>query len=216
MLREVFRYELGYRLRSRSTWAYAAFLFALGFFILHGVPGRIILVNAPANVAEAAAMFCGTFGMLVTAAFFADAAIRDVQVGMDQFLYTTPLRKTEYLGGRFLAALAVNALLLLAIPLGLAAATLMPYQDSTHFGPFRVAVFVQPYLLFLLPNVILAGAVFFTIGALTRQSIPVYVGGIGLFIAYLIAGNYWGSIGSPTVSVLADALGINALRGMTQ
>ena len=26
-LREVFRYELGYRLRSPSTWAYAAFLF---------------------------------------------------------------------------------------------------------------------------------------------------------------------------------------------
>ncbi|MET0396982.1 MAG: hypothetical protein ABW277_09190 [Longimicrobiaceae bacterium] len=66
-------------------------------------------------------MNAGPFGLLVTAAVFGDAGVRDVEMGMDQLLFTSLLGKAEYLGGRFLAALAVDAVVLLAVPLGLVA-----------------------------------------------------------------------------------------------
>jgi ABC-type transport system involved in multi-copper enzyme maturation permease subunit len=217
-LREVFRYELAYRLRSGSTWAYAAFLFLMmcwGVAATAGDVGSAVLTNAPYEVAERTVLFGGLFGLLVSAALFGDAAIRDVASGMDALLYTTRLRRTEYLGGRYLAALAVNAVVVLAIPLGFFAAT-RTFVDADALGPFRLAAYLQPLLLFLLPNLVLVGAVLFGIGTLTRQAIPVYLGAVAVFITYIVAANYWTGIESPLVSVLADPLGINALQAMTR
>ena len=67
-----------------------------------------------------------------------------------------------------------------------------------------------------LPNLVLVGAILFTIAALTRQVIPVYLGAIAIFIGYLVAANYWSGITNPMLSALADPLGINALKGMTE
>jgi hypothetical protein len=214
---EVFRYEFSHRLRSVSTWLYAGFLFLIAFWIIHvAVTGtNPIHVNAPKGLAETTALFCGLFSILVTAGLFSDAAIRDRAAGMDPLLFTTRLRPAEWLGGRFLAALAINGILVFAIPIGLAVATKMPYLPRDAFGPNHLAAYLQPVLLFLLPNLVLVGAILFTIAALTRQAIPVYLGAIAIFIGYLVAGNYWSGITNPMLSALADPLGINALKAMT-
>lgn len=215
---ETFRYELAYRLRSASTWLYGGFLFLIAFWVVHvGTTGsHTITTNAPFRVAETTALFCGLFGMLVTAGLFSDAALRDRTARMDPLLFTTRLRPAEYLGGRFLAALLVNAILVLATPLGLWFGTLMPYLAREAFGPNQVSAYLQPLLLFTLPNLVLVGAILFTIAVLTRQVIPVYLGAIAIFIGYIVAANYWESINNPLLSALADPLGINALKGMTK
>jgi hypothetical protein len=216
-LREIFRYEFGYRVRSASTWTYAAFLFLVMMWGIaaNGDDGAVH-VNAAQKIAEGTVLFGGLFGMLVSAALFGDAAIRDVAVGMDPLLFTTRLRKAEFLGGRFLAALAVNALVALAIPIGHVVGSLTPLVDADALGPFRLAAYLQPFLLFSLPNLVLVGAILFTIGALARQVIPVYLGAVGLFIGYIVAANYWSGIESPVLSTLVDPLGINALLEMTR
>jgi len=215
---EIFRYELGYRLRSASTWLYGAFLFLLAFYVVHVDNGgsHTITGNAPFRVAEITALFCGLFGTLVTAALFADAALRDRASRMDPLLFTTRLRPTEYLGGRFLAALLVNAVLLLATPLGLFIGSLMPYLQREGFGPNHLSTYVQPVLLFSLPNVVLVGALLFTIAVISRHAIAAYLGAIAIFAGYLVAAGVWGGIRNPLLSVLADPLGINALKAMTR
>ncbi|HEX6084180.1 MAG TPA: M1 family aminopeptidase [Thermoanaerobaculia bacterium] len=214
---EVFRYEFAHRLRSISTWLYGGFLFLMGFWVIHvAVTGtNPIHVNGPQSLAETTALFCGLFGILVTAGLFSDAAIRDRAAGMDALLFTTRLRPPEYLGGRFLAALAINSILVFAIPTGLALATTMPYLPRDAFGPNQLAAYLQPVLLFLLPNLVLVGAILFTIAALTRKVVPVYLGAIAIFIGYLVAASYWSGITNPILSALADPLGINALKAMT-
>lgn len=215
---EVFRYEFAHRLRSISTGLYAGFLLLMGFWIMHvAVTGtNPVHVNAPQGLAEKIALICGLFGLLVTAGLFADAAIRDRAAGMDALLFTTRLRPAEYLGGRFLAALAINAILLFAIPIGLAVATRMPYLPSDAFGPNRLAAYLQPMLLFALPNLVLIGAILFTIAALTRHAVPVYLGAAAIFIASIVAANFWNGIANPLLSALADPLGINALQAMSR
>lgn len=214
---EVFRYELAYRLRSISTWLYAGFLFLIAFWVIHvAVTGtNPIHVNAPQDLAEKTALFCGLFGILVTAGLFSDAAIRDRTAGMDALLFTTRLRPAEYLGGRFLAALVINCIVVFAIPIGLALATKMPYLPRDAFGPNHLSAYLQPVLLFLLPNLVLIGAILFTIAALTRRVIPVYLGAIAIFIGYLVAASAWSDITNPLLSALADPFGINALKAMT-
>jgi len=216
-LLEVFRYEVGYRLRGATTWLYAAILFVVAFVAIHAQADGVhdVHVDAPGSVAMIA-VAVGMFGMLVSAALFGDAAVRDAETGMEPLLFASPLGKAEYLGGRFLATLAVNALVLLAVPLGLAAATRMPYLDRAAFGPFRAATFVQPYLLFLLPNLVLAGAVLFAVGVLARQVIPVYLAAIGLAVGFLVGIQSLGQSENPVLALLGDPLGIAALHGMTE
>jgi ABC-2 type transport system permease protein len=55
-----------------------------------------------------------------------EAAARDVETGMHPLTYTAPVSKAEYLGGRFLAAFALNALILLAVPAGMLLAATRP------------------------------------------------------------------------------------------
>ncbi|HEX6095616.1 MAG TPA: M1 family aminopeptidase [Thermoanaerobaculia bacterium] len=215
---EVFRYEFAYRLRSISTWIYAGVLLLIGFYIIHvAVSGtNPIQVNSPQDLAEKTVLLCGLFGILVTAGLFADAVIRDRTAGMDALLFTTRIRPAEYLGGRFLAALAINSILVFAIPIGLAVGTKMPYLPREAFGPNRLAAYLQPMLLFALPNLVLIGAILFTIAALTRKVIPVYLAAIAIFLGYLVAAGAWSGITNPLLSALADPLGMNALKGMTQ
>ncbi|HEV2736646.1 MAG TPA: hypothetical protein VGV85_17490, partial [Longimicrobiaceae bacterium] len=214
-LREVFRFEVAYRLRNPSTWIYGFLLLGIPFLMLHAVDGASSFLNSPENVASMSLMF-GMLGMLVTAALFGDAATRDVQSGMHPLFYTAPLREAEYLGGRFLGALAVNAVLLAGVPIGLLAASLMPYQDPRMFGPFQAGAYVQPYLLFLLPGLVLTAAILFAVAALSRQTLPAYLCGIGLFVGYLFAVELRDGVVDAGGAMLADPFAMTVLEELTR
>ena len=215
-LAEVFRYEVAHRLRSASTWIYAGILFLLAalMFLATADGPASAHINAPERIAGAS-VIVGMLGMLVTAGLFADAAIRDVAVGMDPLLFTSRLRKGEFLGGRFLAALAVNAVLLLAIPLGILAATTFAASFETT-GPFRFGAYAQAFLFFQLPNLVFSAALLFAVAALTRAAVPVYLAMAGLLIGSVVALNYPGLIESPVLAPLLDPFGGEAIQERTR
>lgn len=214
--REVFRYELEYRLRSVSTWLYAGFLFLIAIWTFLATAEGSVYANSPVRIAGGTAI-AGMIGMLVSAAIFGDAAVRDFAAEMDPLLFTSPLRESEYLGGRFLAALTINALVMLAVPLGHFVATMFvePAQSVT-VGPFRLMAYVQPWPLFVLPNVILGGAILYAIGVLTRRVVPVYLGAIVLFITFIAAANAVDDVMNPMRALLGDPMGIHTLQLATR
>ena len=172
--------------------------------------------NAPERLAEVSSLL-GMLGILVTAALFGDAAVRDIEVEMDPLLFTSPISKAEYLGGRFLGALAVNAIVVVAIPLGFLAMTgLLAYIGPEVVGPFRVGAYVQPFFVFVLPNLVVVGAISFTIGILARRVLPVYFGALGLFIGTIVALNYVSEIERPMLVALADPFGTVTREKLTQ
>ena len=208
---EVFRFEVEYRLRRVSTWLYGALLLLVPFLLLHAIGGGTGWMNNPNSVAQGS-ILTGMIGMLVTAALFGDAATRDLQTGMHPLVYSTPIRREAYLGGRFLGALLVNAVLLLGVPLGQIIGAAMPYMDPQTFGPFRLDGYVQAYVLFLLPNLLLTASFLFAIASLRRQMLPAFLGGIGLFIVFVISKVVRGNISDATLRVLADPFGMLVLE----
>ena len=214
--REVFRYEVEYRLRSASTWIYAGilFLWAIWMFLATADGPESAFVNAPDRIAGTS-VIVGMFGMMVSAAIFGDAALRDLAVEMDPLLFTSRLRKAEFLGGRFLAALSVNATLLLAIPLGILTATVLSASFET-VGPFRALAYLQPFVLLSLPNLVVVGAILFTVATLARHAVPVFLMAIGILIGSVIGLNYPDAIRSPVLAPLADPSGLGALQQLTR
>ncbi len=50
--------------------------------------------------------------------------------------------RADYLGGRFLAAFVLNALILLAVPAGILLAVHSPGVEAEILGPFRPAAYL--------------------------------------------------------------------------
>ncbi|HEX6693470.1 MAG TPA: M1 family aminopeptidase [Longimicrobiales bacterium] len=215
--REVFRYEIDHLFRSKTTWLYLAFVFALCFLMIVGdaQPGHTIKVNAPEHLAEIM-LVMGIVGLAISAGVFGEAAVRDFQSGMEPLLFTTAMSRSDHLGGRFAAALAINLMILLAAPLGMFTATQVLTVEPGVFAPFRWAAYAQPFVLYVVPNTVLAGAIMFTAGKLTRQVIPVYLTGIAIGVSYLFASAFLEAIGNPVLTMLADPVGVGATDVVTR
>ncbi len=119
---EVFRFELAYQSRRVSTWLFFVVLLAITFhlsreaFIEKAHRGGYFF-NSSTLISEITVL-TSLMALLVSATLAGDAAARDVQTRMHPLVYTTPVGKGAYLGGRFLAAFVLNALILLAVPIG--------------------------------------------------------------------------------------------------
>jgi ABC-type transport system involved in multi-copper enzyme maturation permease subunit len=181
----IFRFELAYQVRRLSTWLPFAALALVSFlFIRKSVVADALyadfFINSPFIIAVVT-VFCTLFWLLVAAGVAGEIAARDVETGMHPLTYTAPIRKAEYLGGRFLAVLAINALILLAVPLGVMLAVYAPGVDASIVGPFRPAAYLTAYGFLALPNALLGTAVQFAWATLGRRSIGSYVGSVMLF-----------------------------------
>ncbi|UOQ69411.1 hypothetical protein [Hymenobacter volaticus] len=98
-----------------------------------------------------------------------------------------PASKAAYLGGRFVAALALNSLLLLAVPLGILLAMYFSGIEAELLGPFRTASYLSVCCFILLPNAFFATATQFSGAALSRRIMGSYLGATALWAtAYLL------------------------------
>ncbi|HEX2203174.1 MAG TPA: hypothetical protein VHG91_07740 [Longimicrobium sp.] len=181
----IFRFELAYQLRRLSTWLPFAALAVVAFlFVRENVVADELYADFFANspfVIAVVTVFCSLFWLLVAAGVAGEVAARDVETGMHPLTYTAPVTKAEYLGGRFLAVFAINALILLAVPLGVILAVYASGLDAAIIGPFRPAAYLAAYGFFALPNALLGTAVQFAWATLGRRAIASYVGSVMLF-----------------------------------
>ena len=183
----IFRFEFGYQARRVSTWLYFAALFFVAWSIIQGnyvddARGGWILLNAPLVIASTTVVGCMVW-LFIAASVAGDAASRDIESGLHPLSYTAPVPRFQYLAGRFLAACALNALILLALPAGMLLGMHWPDVEPELLGPWRPAAFVLAYFVIALPNAFIATAVQFAFAALGRRAIVSYFGSVVLFFA---------------------------------
>ena len=212
---EVFRFELGYQLARVSTRIYFGIFFALTLFMagvfMADARNDGYFFNAPI-ITAAVTIITSMFALLVAAAVAGDAATRDSEVRIDSLLYTTPLRKLGYVAGRFLGAFAVSALLLLAVPIALLAATGLPDLGPELVGPFRAEAYLTAYFFFAVPNALISTAVIFALAIVARSAIAAYGGAAFLFFSAFLSEGFFGSdLGQWAVGRLIDPLGFTTL-----
>ena len=180
--REIFRFEFVYQARRVRTWLYFAVLFAVAYLLVRTDPGAGDgVVNSPYDIAQDTVL-TGLLWILMAPAVAGSAAARDVQTRMHPLIYAAPISKADYLGGRFLAAFVLNALILLAVPLGILAALFLPGMEPEIVGPLRPAVYLSSYGVLALPTAFTFTAVQFSLAALKRRAIVSYLGTVLFFV----------------------------------
>jgi hypothetical protein len=227
MVARILAFEFSQRLRRISTYVYFLVFFALGFlFVLmsggafpnatvdFGTGGRV-LVTSPFAL-NLIIMYISFFGVVVSAALAGQATFQDVENNTTAFLYTAPITKFDYLGGRFLGALAVQVVIFTSVGLGAWAGTLMPWLDPARVGPQSALPYLQPYFTLVIPNLILTSAIFFALAALGRKMLPVYAGSVLLLIGYFVATQLSNDLTTSTLAAMVDPFGGNAVGRLTQ
>jgi len=204
MLTEIITFELKYRAKRVDTYLYFVVLFLFSIvavdFIFDGNLGAI-RKNAPVLIAKTMTITTALFIMMVSM-IMGVAALRDFDHRMESLMFVNPIRKSDYVLGRFFGAFIMVLLIFSALPLGMMLGELMPWRVATTFHAWY---YIQPFLGFILPTLFFSSALFFIGGALSRKLIVVYTQGIVLLMVYLLTlqiskgeiGQFWTALLDP-------------------
>ena len=135
---------------------------------------------------------------------------------MHPLFFTKPINPSSYYLGRFGGALILNILIQVTVSLALLIGFLMPYLDQEGIGPFRLDAYIQPFMVFVIPNLFFIGSIIFALAILTRRMLPTYLGTIILFFGYTIAGSLISDIDTRWLAALIDTFGDNAVSDATR
>jgi ABC-type transport system involved in multi-copper enzyme maturation permease subunit len=227
MLASVFLFEFQQRLRRLSTCVYFVVFFALGllFTLMSGGAfatasvdfgtGGKVLINSPYALNGIITYIC-FFGIVITAAIAGQATFQDIDNKTTDFFYTAPITKVDYLGGRFLGAFAVQLVIFASVGLSTWVGTLTPWLDKTRVGPQMASAFLQPYVINVLPNLLFLTAIFFSLAALWRKMLPVYVASVLVLIGYFVVTQNSNSMQNSMYFALLDPLGGAAIDRITR
>ncbi|HEX4595612.1 MAG TPA: M1 family aminopeptidase, partial [Bryobacteraceae bacterium] len=154
------------------------------------------------------------FGIIVIAAIFGTSILRDFQRDTYQILFTKPISKFAYLGGRWAGSFVTTVFAFSGLLFGTYAGTFAPWADHARIGPNHLWPYLQPFLSITVIQIFFIGSAFFAIGALTRKIFIVYLQGVALFMIYVIGitvfsatrslERFWSGILDPIGLILLD------------
>ena len=213
--REIFSFELGYQLRRPWPWLSMAVLAVFAFMttriaIVPVTLPKDFILNSPFIIASVTVFSCQIW-LLIAPAVAGEAGARDVETGMYPLTYTSAISRAEYLGGRFLAAFALHALILLAVQLGSLLAAYGPGADAAIIGPFRPAAYVAAYGFIALTNVLIATTFQFAAALLSGRQMASYAGSLGLFFLSYPVTLFLFFSGYGDQALLVDPIGVFAI-----
>ncbi len=215
-LREIFRFELAYQIRRPWPWLAFAVLLVFAFEntragVLPVTLPQDFILNSPFIIASVSVFSC-LIWLLVASPLAGEAAARDVQTGMHPLTYTMPVGKAQYLGGRFLAALVLNAFVLSAVQLGCLLGVYAGGVDPEIIGPFRPVAYLAAFALIALPNAFIATTIQFSFALLSRRTMASYFGSVLLvFFTVPVPMIVYAGLGKPALAKLLDPIGLIAI-----
>jgi ABC-type transport system involved in multi-copper enzyme maturation permease subunit len=189
MLTHFFSFEVRYWLRSWMLWIFFLII-ALAIFgatstdqIQIGGALENTYRNAP-FVIENYYSICSLLTLLMTVAFVNSAASRDFSSNTSQLLFATPLKKIDYLTGRYLGSALIAVIPITGVSVGILIGKWMPWVDPERWGPVNWTAHLYGILLFAIPNTLFIASVIFTIAVLTRSTVTSFLGGLLLLTGY--------------------------------
>jgi ABC-2 type transport system permease protein len=221
MLGQILWFEIRYWLRSWMLWIFLLIVAVLFFgavgtdYVTIGDALSNTLRNAP-FVIQNFYSIAGLLTLLMVTAFVNSAAARDFNFNTHQMLFSTPVRRFDFLLGRFLGASLVSVVPMLGVSFGILLAKYMPWADPDRWGPVAWSAHIKSILLFAVPNTFIMAAVLFAIAILARNEIVSFVGALLLITAYGVSDTLLQDIEREKISALLDPFGIRTFSLATK
>ncbi|MBN1116610.1 MAG: ABC transporter permease subunit [Bacteroidales bacterium] len=212
MLLQIILFEIKYRLNRPATYIYFAILFGFSFLIITlpdstvSEAGEQLHKNSPYVISQLVGSFV-LFGSIILAGIMGVPVYREYDHNFNEIIFTLPVKKWEYLSGKFIGSYLIAVFVHLGIILGLMIGTFMPWLDDTDLGPFMLSAYLTPLFTFLLPNLFILGSIFFTVGTLSRSQLAIYAQGLILMVLYFVLSTLMNDVDTNPVNSIFEPFG---------
>jgi ABC-2 type transport system permease protein len=221
MLWHIAWFEIRFWLRSWMLWI---LFFVVSLLIFGAISSDEVVAafnlsniyrNAPFAIANYYAAM-GVFALLMTAVFVNFAALRDFSYNTHQMMFSTPIRRRDFLFGRFLGATVVSAIPMLGVSFAILLAKYMPWADRERWEAVNWTAHLKGILLFALPDTFFTAAILFAVAVVWRRDIASFIAAILLLAgrvvtASLLPGPQWDRVRS-----LFDPYAVNTFVVVTK
>jgi ABC-2 type transport system permease protein len=214
-------FELRYWLRSWMLWIFFLLIGVAIFFAVSTpyVTVGFVLTNTHHNapfVIQGYYAIISLIMLFMAPAFVNSAALRDFRYNTNQIVFSTPMRRRDFLLGRFIGGSLLSVVPMLGVSAGILAAKYMSWVDPAQWGPVDWSAHFHSITVFALPNVFIMAAILFAIAVLARNEIVPFIASLVLFIGYGVGDYLLRDIRYEQIAALADPFGIRTLALVTK
>ena len=221
MFWQILLFELRYQLRRPLLWLMVFFFGLMTFGAITSdsvqIGGAIGNVhrNAPFVIVQMMG-FMGFIGIFLTTMFVAGAILRDFDNNTHELFFSRPVKKRDYLLGRFTGACLVAFTAFLGTPLGIFIGSKMPWLEAERLGPFTLSPYLFGLAVIGFPTLFFSACVFFSLASLSRSMLFTYLGVVAFIALYSLSGVMLADLDNQYLAALADPFGIGALQEATK
>ncbi|WP_299107373.1 M1 family aminopeptidase [uncultured Tenacibaculum sp.] len=178
MFSTIFLHEIKYWLKKPAFYIYAAILFVLSTFFAAasaGIFDSLTVSVVGSKVVNSPMGVYGMFNGMSQLIFFLFPSIigvtifRDYKSDMHSILYSYPFTKASYLFAKFFSGLVIVTLIVLCIGLGVVIGFRLPGTNPEIVTAFNFGSYLHSYLVYIIPNSLLFGAIVFGVVTFTRN-----------------------------------------------
>ena len=203
MFSTIFNQELKYWFKKPAFYIYLVIFLGLSFFLsaatagffdsVTATTGSSRIVNSPTGIRN---LFNGltTFIFFLFPSIIGVSIYRDYKSEMHTILYSYPFTKANYLFAKFFSGIVIVSIIVFSIALGLIIGFRFPGTNQDLVTSFNFSTYLISYLVFILPNVLLFGAVVFAVVVYTRN---IAAGFITVIVLLFIQGVIVSVLGEP-------------------
>ena len=218
MFKEIFAFEIRYRLRRPAVYIYffLVLIFSAFSFAKGDVPiGEKEWINSPVVLAQFSAIM-SIFLMVASASIMGMAIYRDLEYGTKEYYLSYPITKPGYFWGRFLGSFifvaAIGAATMIGAWLGTRLGPAFGWQPKDRYGNAQLIKYIYPYLTLTLPSLFFTSSFFFGLVSAFRNVKVIYSSGTLLFLGYMISSFFLHNSHNQFVIYLTDPFNFNGLR----
>lgn len=228
MFFRILLFELKYKFTKPAVYIYWAILFGLTFLIINALNGLVegvsvsiggmggkILTNSP-YIIYTMTTGLSFMALILLPSLIGSSIYRDYENNAHALLFSYPMSKFDYLGGRFTGGFIASVFVFSGIGLGLYLSSLMPYLNRDFFGENHLYSYLSPYLSGVIPNIFIVGVIIFAIAAISRNLLATFLGGIALLVLFGVAETLISDLDNVTLSAMLDPFGGTAFENLTK
>tara|TARA_R110001592_G_scaffold42136_4_gene136983 strand:+ start:9944 stop:13600 length:3657 start_codon:yes stop_codon:yes gene_type:complete len=221
----IFKYELQYWFKKPAYYVYAIIFFLLSIFIAAssaGIFDGLTVTTGSSKIVNAPIAVNGIFNSMAIFLFFLFPSIigasvfRDYKSNMHSILYSYPFSKFNYLSAKFLSSFFVVLLIIIIAGIGLFIGFRLPGTNQEIVRAFNFSAYLHSYLIYIIPNVLLFGAIIFGVVTFTRNIAAGFITVVLLLFIQAIAESFLSNPDNRFLAALFDPFGAQAANYYTR
>lgn len=220
MFFDLIKFEFNYFKKQPSFYITILIFFLISFIAMvtdiHlGVFNENVYYNSPFAIGKFIVSM-SFIAMFLLANFIGNTATRDYSSKMNMIIYAMPINKSSYLWARLIGSIIFCLLIFLSVPLGILLGSFAPWLDSSQLTLTSAYPYLVTYLIFIIPNFIFIGTLFYSFAVFSRSMMGMYLGVIGFFILKAISSHLLNDPSLSTLSALLDPFGNHAFSEVSK